>query len=875
MALAGGVGLALFGAGTARGDFRPAPTLGNLTYQAAVATMADGRVLIAGGRNLDNPIGFTNAAAAYDPWNNTMSALPPMSNARYGAAAALPPDGKMLVCGGDGRTVDHYECERYDPILNLWLATAGTDNQYVSANLAPLPGGKELIFPSLGSQSSVYDPTTNSWGLVAIMIAIRDKGPAWASLPDGRVFVAGGSQCENRDEIYDPENNKWTATTATTARQHPTATLLPTGKVLITGGQSCTNAYLSSAQLYDPGTGLFTNAASMSIPRASHAASLLPNGKMLVTGGVTTSGSPVNTAEVYDPATDSWSSTPAMTVARAGHSSIALGDGGALLVGGFDSANNLPDPELYQLDPVSWVAGGSLATARANHTGTLLPNGKVLVAGGYDGVNMLSSAEVFDPSSNSWSTGGSMLHPHMNGTATLLQSGKVLVATGNDLGGNVKDADLYDPATNSWSGGGTMIQLRAGATATLLNDGRVLVTGGTDGANVLQTTELYTPATNSWASGPPMNSPRIVATATKLGDGRVLVAGGSDGTLDLANAEIFDPTANTWTPVSHMNTALEDAQSVLLKDGRVLVAGGELYATLPNIGQIYDPVADTWTVSGPYDIGRRFDGLVIDASGQAILVGGSPVGGGGLSSVELYDVATNQWWDDGELFHPLSGPAVTMLQTGRIVAAGGAQSGPVVAFTDESPAPMAVTISNSGFTPTRAALASMAAGVHWSDTEGSHSVVESVKLGPPDGLGNPTPLFQSGTLTAGQVFGYTFVAGGTYKYKSNVGTAFKGKVTVPDYVFLASDGGPAHIYVAFATGRMPGYVFNVSYRFKPPTGSFGAWTEWDPPGATQWVDAHGVFQQAQSGTYQFRSRLRNATTGKSCSYSPPITVSVP
>ena len=127
-------------------------------------------------------------------------------------------------------------------------------------------------------------------------------------------------------------------------------------------------------------------------------------------------------------------------VNRAGHSSVALADGGALLVGGFDNANNLPDPELYQLPPATWVAAGSLATARSEHTATLLQNGEVLVAGGYDGLNMLTSAELFDPVAGSWSSAGNMLSAHANGTATLIVT---LIFLGKYLEARAKCSILY------------------------------------------------------------------------------------------------------------------------------------------------------------------------------------------------------------------------------------------------------------------------------------------------------------------------------------------------------------------------------------------------------------------------------------------------
>ena len=148
-------------------------------------------------------------------------------------------------------------------------------------------------------------------------------------------------------------------------------------------------------------------------------------------------------------------------------------------------------------------------------------------------------------------------------------------------------------------------------------------------------------------------------------------------------------------------------------------------------------------------------------------------------------------------------------------------------------------------------------------------------MGPANTSGNPTPLFSSGTLAAGQSYAYTFVAAGTYAYKSAVGTSFSGTIKVPDIAFLTSEPGPDGIYVAFASGRMPGYRFDAAYRFMPTGGSFGSWTAWSPPGAAQWVDPHGVLRGIASGTYQFHSRLVDVATGRSSGFSNVVSVVVP
>jgi galactose oxidase-like protein len=67
----------------------------------------------------------------------------------------------------------------------------------------------------------------------------------------------------------------------TTAREEHTATLLANGKALIVGGESPVTGSSgwqdnSTAEVYDPSTGLFAPTGSMTEGRNSHTATLFP-----------------------------------------------------------------------------------------------------------------------------------------------------------------------------------------------------------------------------------------------------------------------------------------------------------------------------------------------------------------------------------------------------------------------------------------------------------------------------------------------------------------------------------------------------------------------------------------------------------------------
>jgi Galactose oxidase, central domain len=120
---------------------------------------------------------------------------------------------------------------------------------------------------------------------------------------------------------------------------------------------------------------------SSSSYRDGHTATLLPNGKVLMVGG-SSDTSLLSSAELYDPATGLWTPTGSLATARINHTAILLPSGKVLVVGGTSGSTNLSSAELYDPTTQLWTPTGSLATALHLLKATLLNNGKVLVSGG-------------------------------------------------------------------------------------------------------------------------------------------------------------------------------------------------------------------------------------------------------------------------------------------------------------------------------------------------------------------------------------------------------------------------------------------------------------------------------------------------------------
>ena len=114
-----------------------------------------------------------------------------------------------------------------------------------------------------------------------------------------------------------------------TERGYHTATLLPNRQVLVAGG--ITAAHLSSAELYDPTSGMWTATGPLNTARSAHTATLLPNGQVLVAGGYNSSSGRLSSAELYDPASGSWTYTtgPLNTARDSSHGDVAAQRPGA------------------------------------------------------------------------------------------------------------------------------------------------------------------------------------------------------------------------------------------------------------------------------------------------------------------------------------------------------------------------------------------------------------------------------------------------------------------------------------------------------------------------------------------------------------------
>ncbi|MBZ5504448.1 MAG: carboxypeptidase regulatory-like domain-containing protein [Acidobacteriia bacterium] len=260
-------------------------------------TLADGRVLLAGGHVADY-VGYTHAVI-YDPANNVFTSLPDMNAARWYPTATTLSNGDVLLVSGDINSNTNV-----NPLPQVFQFSTHTWRNLTSAQLAlPLypnmlvaPNGK--VFNAGPSRQTRYLDTTGTgaWSNVAVLnfTGFRDYGPA-VMYDAGKVAVFGGADPPTATaEVIDlnAATPAWKSTSSMhfPRRQH-NAVVLPDGKVFIVGGSSAGGFDTSTSpvlptEMWDPATGQFTVMASIAKYRGYHStALLLPDGRVLSAGG--------------------------------------------------------------------------------------------------------------------------------------------------------------------------------------------------------------------------------------------------------------------------------------------------------------------------------------------------------------------------------------------------------------------------------------------------------------------------------------------------------------------------------------------------------------------------------------------------------------
>lgn len=401
---------------------------------------------------------------------------------------------------------------------------------------------------------------TRYWvgGLDEIRIAVGTARDAtWVTNEYANQHNVGAFWTTKDEEVGLQRTVNWTSTSNTaTARCEHGVFSFSNGDVLSFGGNGGGTGLgtpLATSERWSSTTQLWAASGIMNSSRAIFACCQLADGRIFACGGYNAALSVVSSAEIYDPATGVWTAVTApMHSGRIYHTATLLQDGRVLITGGSSAIGSgaLSTAEIF--DPVAGsftVTTGAMSIARTDHTATLLPDGQVLVAGGDDYAVLTDVAETWNPTTGLFTVVGVMGHPRTQHMANLLSNGKVLI-----IGGRINSfvpsetCEIFDPGTGLFSSAASMPLALFRHVATTVESGDVLVYSGANGTAGTATVLLYSTAQQIWYTLPSLVTARAYAAGAMLPNGRVIIVGGAGslypvpGTLT-TNCEVFQPRA--------------------------------------------------------------------------------------------------------------------------------------------------------------------------------------------------------------------------------------------------------------------------------------------------------------------------------------------
>ena len=269
-------------------------TSGNRIAGAELYDPSTGKWTVTG--SLETPrINHTATAELFNPSTGRWTTTGSMTVPRAFAAAALLPNGQVLIAGGSNLAgTSNTTAELYNPTAGKWAATTSMPSSHGSAATL-LASGNVLVSDAGGGV--VYDPSTAQWAPTGPLYYNFGASPTAALLPNGNVLMYGNHFSCYAAQFFDPSTNTWARTQFQCGNNvsFGPLVLLGTGKVLLSGDLITYSGHTSATTrcaLYDPSTNSWTSTGSL-LQAARRTATRLPNGKVLSVGG--------SDAELYTP----------------------------------------------------------------------------------------------------------------------------------------------------------------------------------------------------------------------------------------------------------------------------------------------------------------------------------------------------------------------------------------------------------------------------------------------------------------------------------------------------------------------------------------------------------------------------------------------
>jgi N-acetylneuraminic acid mutarotase len=568
--------------------------------------------------SLTSGVGPHRAAAVDVAWE-TQGAVP---DPLHASGAVSLQDGSFLLVGGSGHSEGaSARVARYDPGTRAWTRSADLAIGRSDAGVASVPDGRVYVaggwaWDASGQSQTAwaveeFSPLTGRWRRVADLHYPR-AGVRLVVPRDGLVYAIGGFPNGSVVEAYDPASDEWTVHPAMAVERSDFAAAAgPDGRIYVLGGVVGGDASASVAA-YDPETRTWSTRATMPHPRQQHTAVLAPNGRIYVAGGHRGSAE-LNTWE-YSPAEDVWRVLEPLPGVRPSPS-MALGTDGRMYV--FSDYVDVASPRDVPPSPPESVR------------------------------------EPGDPVF--WATRPPM--PSRRGALAVAAAGGKVYAIGGDLcTEGISDAvEAYDPVAGVWSRRAPLPTARQMLGAAVGPEGALYAIGGgvpldpalpCDQKVALDTVERYDPISDTWSVRASLPAPRLAVAVATGADGNIYAFGGHGYPGVWGSVYAYSPVRDVWEERSPMPRPRSGIGVAAAPDGLIYVVGG-FDSMAPGgaqgVVEAYDPLTDRWTTLAGLPT-QRFDHAVASAANRTVYaVGGRDDSFGRTLRVDQYDSATNTW----------------------------------------------------------------------------------------------------------------------------------------------------------------------------------------------------------------------------------------
>jgi hypothetical protein len=322
------------------------------------------------------------STSTFDYKTNTFTQQNSMKYGRWYPQMVVQPDGKVLIFSGASSMSNRSQAgqvrrtEEYDPATNAWTEKYVNDKSETSLPMYPrmflTPSGKSF-YTGVGQMwgpfgqaadevimafQQMWDPASNTWEITGMgplpgrsgtaVPALLQSPPydqlnlltfgGTAGVPPGNWIAANNITTVTTVDANDNVTNRVVGNLHH-ARWFPSGVLLPDGKVLAVAGADKDEVVdpgveiaVRVAEIYDPATGQWTEAASHARDRTYHNSAIL---------------------------------LPDMRVLLGGHSPIASHYGGQNQDQGGPFANNNPDPSFEVWSPPYLFRGARPSISKA------------------------------------------------------------------------------------------------------------------------------------------------------------------------------------------------------------------------------------------------------------------------------------------------------------------------------------------------------------------------------------------------------------------------------------------------------------------------------------------------------------------------------